>query len=186
MKTTDDTVLPTFRYHPAPLETEAIEESDATCIVCERERGYIYTSSPYAVEEYDECICPWCIHDGSAAAKLNAEFFDGAGVGDNGSWSPVSADVIETITKRTPSFIGWQQERWWTHCNDAAVFLGRVGRAEIEGHGPAALASFRRAAGLEGDDQEQILDLLDADDSPTGYLFQCLHCGEFGGYWDSH
>ena len=75
--------FPEFKYHPDPLTTGAIEASGATCIVCGRARGYIYTGPIYS-------------------------------------------------------------------------------------------------------EREEYLDVLDADGSPTAYLFRCLHCGKIGGYSDCH
>jgi uncharacterized protein CbrC (UPF0167 family) len=36
----------------------------------------------------------------------------------------VPADVVEEVAHRTPGFSTLQQARWWTHCGDAAAFLG--------------------------------------------------------------
>jgi len=64
-----------------------------------------------AVEELRECLCPWCIADGTAAARFEASFTDIYDVPDG-----VGADVIEIIMTRTPGFSGWQQEHWMFHC----------------------------------------------------------------------
>lgn len=120
---TDDTVLPTFRYHPDPIATGSIVASDAACEACKKPRGYVYTASAYCTEEYDECICPWCIADGSAAKTFDATFFDDSGVGRDSD--PVSAELVNVIITRTPGFSGLQGERWWTHCSQPAAFLGR-------------------------------------------------------------
>lgn len=116
--------LPTFRYHPDPIATGSVATSGAVCRACNRARGYIYTGPVYAEIELEDALCPWCIADGSAAARFTAEFVDPAGVGDYGRWDAVPAAVVDEDAKRTPAFTGWQQERWWTHCGDAAMFLG--------------------------------------------------------------
>ena len=82
-------VLPTFRYHPDPLSTGSIEESENTCGCCGESRGYIYTGPVYTAEELHAPICPWCIASGAAHARFNAEFVDAAAVGDHGSWAEV-------------------------------------------------------------------------------------------------
>ncbi|MFD5428959.1 CbrC family protein [Streptomyces sp. NPDC127084] len=46
------------------------------------------------------------------------------------------------ITKRTPGFSGWQQERRLIHCGDGAAFLGTAGADEL-GRYPGAPASLR-------------------------------------------
>jgi len=79
----NEDAMPDFRYHPDPRLTGSVEVSDTSCVVCGAARGLIYVGPVYAVEEYVEEICPWCIADGTAAAKLDAEFTDvGWGVPD--------------------------------------------------------------------------------------------------------
>jgi uncharacterized protein CbrC (UPF0167 family) len=175
--------LPHFRYHPDPLGTGSIAPSDKLCIVCEQQRGYIYTSHAYAEGEFTKCICPWCIADGSAHDKLEVEFFDAAGVG--GSWDEVAQDIIDEIVFRTPGFSGWQQEQWFTHCSDAAAFLGSVGSTELAAYGTDAIESIRGDTGIADEDQWlKFFETLDKDGSPRAYLFRCLHCGTYGGYQD--
>jgi uncharacterized protein CbrC (UPF0167 family) len=36
----------------------------------------------------------------------------------------VPAGVLDELTRRTPGFAGWQQERWLFHCADAAAYVG--------------------------------------------------------------
>jgi len=177
--------LPTFKYHPDPVVTGNIVESDTECCCCGKARGYIYTGPVYAIEEYDECICPWCIADGSAQEKLDASFTDEDGIGGGGEWDDVPEDVIEEVAYRTPGFSGWQQERWWTHCGDAGQFLGRAGRKELEAFGPEAITAIQDSTGLDaGPEWDRFLAALDKDGSPTAYVFRCTKCGTLGGYQD--
>jgi uncharacterized protein CbrC (UPF0167 family) len=70
--------------------------------------------------------CPWCIADGSAAERFDANFTDAwGGPGD------VPMPVLEEITRRTPGFSAWQQDRWLHHCDDGCAFLSVVGRKEL-------------------------------------------------------
>lgn len=119
--------LPTFTYHPDPLATGSVKPSNIVCRACGRARGYMYTGPVYAEEELDTTLCPWCIADGTAHDRFKAAFLDQAGVGGYGAWEQVPNDVLAEVTYRTPSFSGWQQEQWWTHCGDAAQFLGVAG-----------------------------------------------------------
>lgn len=177
--------LPTFKYHPDPVKTGSIEPSPAKCVCCGRARGYIYTGPVYAVGEYHESICPWCIADGSAHEKLDASFHDESGVGGGGMWDEVPEEVVEEVAFRTPGFSAWQQEQWWTHCGDAAQFLGRAGRAELAAAGPQAIAAIQESTGLEeGEEWDEFFAALDKDGSPTAYLFRCSKCGQLGGYQD--
>jgi uncharacterized protein CbrC (UPF0167 family) len=176
--------LPKFKYHPDPVGTGSIEKSDQKCLVCEESRGFIYTGQAYAEKELDDAICPWCIADGTAHEKFDAEFVDSGGVGGYGVWESVSPEIIEEVSHRTPGFIGWQQERWFTHCSDAAEFIGRVGCKELLNYGPQAVSTIKEDIDLEDEEWDQYFSSLSKDDQPTAYLFKCRHCGEFGGYSD--
>ncbi len=179
--------LPTFKYHPRPLETGSIAASDTVCVCCGENRGFIYRGPVYAVEELGEQLCPWCIASGAAHQKFDACFMDEAGIGDYGRWEPVPRPVVEEVAFRTPGFSGWQQERWWTHCNDAAEFLGAVGYSEAAALGPDLLAALAADMGMEDDTRrDHFVRSLRIDGSPVGFAFRCLHCGKLGGYTDAH
>ncbi len=176
--------LPEFRYHPDPVGTESMEASDAGCLVCGQKRGYIYVGPVYAVADLDDSICPWCISSGEASAKYDAEFTDAAAIGDYGNWDQVPGSVVVEVSRRTPGFTGWQQERWRTCCDDACAFLGRAGKKELEEIWPEALSSISAECGPEGEELDEYLDAMDKDLSPTAYIFKCLHCGRLLGYSD--
>ena len=179
-------MLPTFRYHPDPIDTGSIVPSSNVCRACGQARGYIYAGSPYSEEELEGAICPWCIADGTAAERFDAEFVDASAIGDDEHGERVSAAVIEEVCRRTPGFAGWQQERWWTHCGDAAAFLGPAGRAELEARWPDAVDAVRREAGYGDDEWTEYYSALDREHGPTAYVFRCTHCGQFGAYSDTH
>lgn len=180
--------LPNFKYHADPIATGSIVPSDTTCACCGASRGYVYAGPVYAEEELEECICPWCIADNAAHEKFDAEFVDAAGVGGYGEWEPVSPEVVQEVVFRTPGFNGWQQERWWTHCGDAAIFLAPAGWNELQSYGPEAVAAIRAEVGVGryGMDTETYLKTLNRQHGPTAYVFRCSHCGAFGGYSDCH
>jgi uncharacterized protein CbrC (UPF0167 family) len=76
-------------------------------------------------------------------------------------------------------------EQWWTHCGDAARYLGRAGRKELLDLGAEAIAAIQDATGLDnGPEWEKFFSDLDADGSPTAYIFRCKKCGIVGGYQD--
>jgi uncharacterized protein CbrC (UPF0167 family) len=176
--------LPKFTYHPDPLSTGSIEPSSKRCMCCGEARGYIYTGPVYAVDDLSEGVCPWCIADGSVHEKFDAEFTDAAGIGGNGEWDKVSDVIRDEVAHRTPGFSGWQQEQWWTHCSDAAEFLGRVGHEEAHALGQQLLDALD--CGYVDEEREAYLKALDRDHGPTGYAFRCRHCGALGGYSDDH
>jgi uncharacterized protein CbrC (UPF0167 family) len=178
--------LPRFRYHPNPVATGSLVRSDALCISCEKPRGWIYAGPIYCEAELDERICPWCIADGAAHLRFGVEFVDPAAVGGYGDWVSPPKEVVEEICFRTPSFNGWQQERWFTHCQDAASFQGFAGKEELESLDRAASDAIRIESGYDEEQWDDYFSQLDANDGPTAYLFRCLHCGAWGGYSDCH
>jgi uncharacterized protein CbrC (UPF0167 family) len=177
--------LPVFKYHPDPVATRSVAPSDAECECCGRARGWIYTGPVYSNEELTEALCPWCIDDGAAHRKFDATFTDEDGIGGCGASESVPDHVVAHVAQRTPGFSGWQQEQWWTHCGDAAAFIGRAGKRELEAHGPEAITAIRESTGLSNDkDWNDFFAALDRDGSPTAYLFRCIACGALGGYQD--
>jgi len=176
--------LPTFKYHPDPIATGSVAVSDNECVCCKQARGYIYTGPVYSEDEHADDICPWCIADNSAHANLGAEFIDPVGVGGYGEWEEVAAPIYEEVASRTPGFTGWQQEKWFTCCADAAAFLGRAGYKELLAMGAGAIEAIRVESQLEGAEWEEYLKGLKKDGEPTAYLFRCLHCQKIGGYSD--
>jgi uncharacterized protein len=174
--------LPTFRYHPDPVETGAVVASAETCEVCDKVRGYHYVGPTFSAEADEPVICPWCIADGSAARLLDAEFTDvGADVPGE-----VSAAVIAEIATRTPGFAGWQQEHWMYHCGDGTAFLGPVGRRALDGLDDAlnSLLHEHDAYHWTAQESSDYVESLDRDDQPRAYLFRCLACGTHLAYSD--
>jgi uncharacterized protein CbrC (UPF0167 family) len=178
--------IPTFKYHPDPVATGSIEPSDVVCIACGQVRGFIYKGPVYAEEELADVICPWCIANGRAHEKFNASFVDAAGVGGYGQWQTVLPEIVEEVAHRTPAFSGWQQERWFTHCDDAAEFLGPAGSKELEAFGAEAISAIQEEAGFRAENWDSYLQALDKESGPTAYVFRCRHCRALGGYSDCH
>ena len=177
--------LPTFKYHPDPVATGSIVESENECVCCRERRGWVYEGPTYAEEEYEAEICPWCIADGSAHDKLGATFTDDVGIGGGRVPRTVPESVVEELTCRTPGFFSWQPEQWWTHCGDAAKFIGHAGHDELEELGPKAISAIRDSTSLDdGPEWAEFYAALDADGSPTAYVFECLVCGALGGHTD--
>jgi uncharacterized protein CbrC (UPF0167 family) len=178
--------LPVFKYHPDPVASGSIIASDVKCLLCNELRGFIYIGAVYSAHDLDSALCPWCIFDGTAHRLLGAEFVDRMAVGDYGRWDAVPESVIEEVCHRTPSFNGWQQERWFTHCGDAAEFVGPVGAAELRSIDSSLYRAIAAESGYSGDELAEYMELLDKDAGPTAYAFQCRICGTWGGYSDMH
>ena len=59
-------MIPTFKYHPNPIETGAFIKGDAQeCNCCGKQTDIWYESPFYSREEVD-CLCPECIASGLA------------------------------------------------------------------------------------------------------------------------
>ena len=164
--------LPHFKYNPDALKYGIIKKETITCPVCSEVREYVYDGPFFAVEDIDG-ICPWCIHDGSAAIQYNGEFIDAASVEE-----VEDDEKLEELTQHTPCYTGWQQEKWLSHCDDFCAFKGYVGWKEI--------IPFKEEL---ADDLQQVMDDFDISEEELkenlvngsgmqGYLFQCLHCGK--------
>jgi uncharacterized protein len=166
--------LPTFTYHPDPLATGNIKESDVACRCCGAARGYIYSGSVYARGSYRDCICPWCIADGAAAKKFEASFCDGEPLAEAG----VPETVIEEVTRRTPGYTSWQQEVWLCCCGDACEFHGDAARAELRALQGDALARTLATWEWSEGNWGQFVQHYKPGGNPAVYKFRCRHCGE--------
>lgn len=180
----DYSLLPHFKYHPDPLKTGSIKAEETECLCCGKVAGYIYVGPVFAEDELDEQICPWCIADGYAHRYFGAEFTDLDLIG-GGEWDSVPDPTIEEISQRTPGFSGWQQERWWSHCGDAATFIGKAGKKELMALGDEADSFIYSLIGYcEEPEKDDFFCTLNKNGSPTAYLFRCTKCGKLGGYHD--
>jgi uncharacterized protein CbrC (UPF0167 family) len=178
------TALPEFKYHPDPVGTGSIIPSIVECRSCGKSRGWLYVGPTYSEIDLDEQLCPWCIADGTAHQKFGVEFVDPQGVGGYGDWDSPPEPVIEEVCFRTPSFNGWQQERWFTHCGDAALFLGCAGMRELEYFGQSACDAIKSESGFEDGQWALYYSRMDVNLGPTAYVFRCRHCRAWGGYSD--
>jgi len=163
--------LPNFRYHLDPVKSGVIVEEQTTCPVCGYVRSYAYVGPFYSVEEVTG-VCPWCIADGSAAAKYDGEFIDAA------SCEEAAPAHFDELIHRTPSYIGWQQEVWLSHCNDHCAFAGYVGWTEIQPIYHELLNDLDMIKTRFRLEDSQLEYLRDGG-SLQGYLFQCVICGTY-------
>jgi len=162
--------LPYFEYHPDPLQTGAIVQTDRECLCCGMSRGYIYVGPVYAKEDYDESICPWCIADGSAASKLDASFADSVPLLQAG----VPKEIAEEVNLRTPGYTSWQQENWLSHCGDACEF-----------HGDATIEDVKNASFEQNEDGwNWATNGYNPGGDSALYKFKCRHCGMVLLSWD--
>jgi uncharacterized protein len=153
------------------VATGAFETSNTICECCGKARGYVYTSSIYAIENV-EFVCPWCIDDGSLERKYDATLNDGHPLRLAG----VPKEVIREVTRRTPGYISWQQDSWIACCNDACEFHGDAPAEEIQALDEQGLAALSAESGFSTADLREIVSEYEAGGSPAFYKFVCRHC----------
>ncbi len=164
--------LPSFRYHPDPLETGAFEESEegVVCDCCGKTTHIYYEGPFFAVADIDY-LCPECIANGKASEKFDGSFQDDysvdGGVNDSAK--------LDELIHRTPGYCGWQQEYWRAHCGNFCAYLGHVGARELK-----ALGVMNEVLDDPMWDKEQKKMIKNSVNggSVQCYLFQCLHCGK--------
>lgn len=163
--------LPTFRYHPDPVATGAVVPTDEACECCGESRGFKYNSTMYASES-PECVCPWCIADGSAAQKFDGMFLDDYPLKRAG----VPQSVVDEVCLRTPGYNSWQQQIWQAHCNDACEFHGDASEAEVLGMSGEALSIFLTRSGMKPEHWPRLRDNYAPGGDASVFRFVCRKC----------
>jgi uncharacterized protein CbrC (UPF0167 family) len=167
--------FPYFRYHPDPLSSGSIQPSTDACLCCGLARGYLYVDSVYTCHDLPTGqLCPWCIHDGTAAARYDLSFSDDDPLIEAG----VSKAIINEVCKRTPGYSSWQQERWLSCCDDACAFCGDASLEEIVALGADTLAKIFVDYEWPKDTWQHLIDHYEPSGNPAIYRFECLHCGQ--------
>ena len=163
--------LPHFIYHPDPLATGAFVEGEAkVCPSCGKESNVYYDLIPYCIDNIEN-LCPFCIANGLAAEKFDAEFVQDA------EWSEqTNPEKDKLLFCQTPGYSSWQGENWLSCCQDYCAYLGTVGTKELKEMGVAeqVLADYE-----ERGEYQDIEEYLVKDGSLCGYLFRCLHCQKY-------
>ena len=170
--------FPLFRYHPFPVYTGSIRPEVIVCPACGLPSDFCYefTFAPPddeggVGEERPARTCPWCLHDGRAAAH-----FPGASFNDPPEAPGVSRVAHDELAWRTPTYSPFQEKLWPVHHDDYCAFIGYVGWKEIAAY-----------AGEMRDDLDALCrwtrwDAAELERWPNGgsvqaYLFRCLTCG---------
>ncbi|WP_161831483.1 CbrC family protein [Pseudovibrio sp. POLY-S9] len=171
--------IPHFEYFRDPVENGCVVEKASVCQCCQQEKHFMYVGPIYCVDDVSE-VCPWCIADGSAAAKWSASFNDVYDVP-----SGVSQDVIETIAARTPGYSTWQDNKWLFSGKEALVFVGEVtGSALIENNEIDKISACREALSDWNLPKDFDLSNVVIGGQPAIYLFQDKETSEFHAYAD--
>ncbi|WP_281932193.1 CbrC family protein [Roseibium album] len=171
--------LPIFEYFPDPIGNGCIVEKKSRCACCEQGRAFMYVGPIYCVDDVSE-VCPWCISDGSAAAKWSASFNDIYDVPKG-----VPQDVVETIDSRTPGYSTWQGNTWLFSATDALVFVGEViGSAITQENEMEKIAACRTALVDWSFPSDFDLSNVVIGGQPAIYLFQDKATMEYKAYAD--
>jgi uncharacterized protein CbrC (UPF0167 family) len=175
--------LPTFELFPDPLsQLNVFERSDAVCDICGQSRGWIYAGVAFGdLDEPD--ICPWCIHDGSAA-KRGVSFNDATQYPYVPATPQLPEDERRLIEDRTPGFECWQSKTWLGCCGRARIFLGEATAQDLLGRWAEAVPSLINDLPWPDDDKAALIRSFRIGGNPSAYAFQCRTCGKLKGFWD--
>lgn len=169
--------LPLFKYHKDPVKTGVVIKKNFKCVCCYQEREYAYTGPVYSTHNgLEDNICPWCIADGSAAKKFEAEF------------TTIPADInavyadgfdLKEFTERTPGYISWQEQEWLIHCGDICEFHGDFSKEDLRKNAVEWKQYVSTTLGLGEQELEEILAHYDPKKGvdPAFYKFVCRNCG---------
>lgn len=174
--------LPFFRYHPNPLATGSVERSDRECACCGQCRGYVYVGPVYSVDDHHDEICPWCISDGTAAARFEAEFVDAHPLVQAG----VPKSVIDHVVHRTPGYLTWQADDWLSHCNDACAFHGHASVADVCEASDETIDHWCNRNHQDRSAWDAATEGYEPHGQPSFHKFRCVHCNLVLLGWDFH
>lgn len=175
-----------FRYHPDPEATGSATGAQQACKLCGGENELAYAGPIYG-NQPDGPVCLSCIADGSASTALGASNFPASFTDVGGpECDGIPDSILEEIARRTPGFIGWQQEHWLYHCGDGAAYLGRIEFDDLATYPDARKCLLDEALGygLSPEQAEESLRNMQPDGNATAYLFRCLHCDAHLAYSD--
>ena len=167
-------MLPKFRYHPDPLATGSVEASDETCACCGQGRGYVYTASVYAVADLHRKLCPWCIASGSAASRYDCRFCDERPL----RRARLPRAVVLEVSRKTPGYSSWQQDRWQVCCGDACMFQGDASKGQLTALAGESLARHLRRWKWPAEYWRQFVAAYEPRGSMSVFRFVCHHCGD--------
>lgn len=166
--------LPSFRFHPDPLQSGSIEPSPKPCGCCGQARGYVYTGPCYVEDDFDTELCPWCIADGKAHRRFGVTFHElepGPGI---------DTAIADEIEERTPGFATFNPVAWPSCCGGPMAYLEPAGHTELKARHAELLGrlvpSLEAAMRLPRADAERLVDSLQRDHSPCAHVFRCAEC----------
>jgi hypothetical protein len=95
-------------------------------------------------------------------------------------------EAKDELRYRTPSYRGWKQKVWLSHCGDYCTFIDCVGGKEIRPllDDPILFNDVRESAEEVRLIMDEFLDSMHKDGWHVGYLSRCLKCGHYRLYHD--
>jgi len=166
-----------FKYHPNIYEDDILVHENGVCQCCGKQVDE-YIEHIYSSEDI-ECICLYCVNDGTAAKKFDAEFVADA--------EPVrDPEKTDELFHRTPGYLAWQDDYWIACCDDYCQYLGRVGIAELNDMGIKDEVLEEYAQRDDAYPLEDVEEYMYKDGDMSGYLFQCIHCRKYHLWVDAN
>lgn len=169
--------LPQFTYLSDDFTRNVFIQQSATCHCCGKDTEHHYNGTIYRVGDSDITLCPWCIHDGSAAAKYACSFND---LYDEALHDAIAAEVCE----RTPGYSSWQDQSWVTHCNDACVYHGDASAKDVADASAETRQKWMSDYEMDEDSWSQMMAGYQPGGDQGVYKFVCRHCGLVSFNWD--
>lgn len=166
---------PTFRYHPNPVASGVAKNEAFVCACCGQQRTWRYSGPMFGwnTAPVEDRLCFHCIADGTAALRFEVEFSDAHPL----MKAKLASAIVDEVTKRTPGYLSWQQDRWLSHCDDACVYLGDATARDVE---TASEDTVRACQAEHALSVEAWNDFAGAYARGRGaaifYKFQCRHC----------
>lgn len=181
------TELPVFALFADPVGEGVFKRGEARCDACGRARGWVYDGPVYSAADEEPTVCPWCIADGTAAAKLECTFNDGTIFPMLPGTAQLTEEDRVLVEERTPGFTTWQGNHWMMCCGRACVYLGEAKPGDLEPGGRfegAAEAIFEDDEERDEEEKAEILEQIGGGEAGA-YVFRCATCGGMKGYWDA-
>jgi len=179
--------LPMFELFADPVGEKIFVKQVNACGFCSKARGWLYVGPHYGPGGGDDlAICPWCIHDGIAAAQ-GITFNDSTIYPDFPSAKQMSSEDKALVEERTPGFETWQGNHWLMCCGRACVYLGEADSTDLLGRWSSAVASlFEDEPDWSAAEKADLVAHVRKGAGPCAYVFQCRICSQLKGFWDIH
>jgi uncharacterized protein CbrC (UPF0167 family) len=178
--------LPTFRLFADPVGEGAFVPTDEACELCGKVRGWTCVGASYGGVDEVETLCPWCVADGTAAAR--GYHFDDPTIYPVRDGSPqLPPEDAAEVEGRTPEFTTWQGVNWQMCCGRACRYIGEAKAEDLKGRWAGAVEPiFGHMRAEDGWDDARIAEVVEAigRGDPAAYVFECVVCGKLHGFWD--